>query len=44
MMNPPLNIIQLITKSLLFSLIPLHNDDKCPEYFNLINSKYLNDF
>ena len=36
--------IQIITKSLLFSLIPLHNNEKCNDYYNLINSKYLNDF
>jgi len=28
--------VKLITKSLLFSLIPLHNNDKCIEYYNLI--------
>ena len=32
------NNLKLITKSLLFSLIPLHNNDKCFKYFNLINS------
>ena len=42
--EPSFKFIQIITKSLLFSLIPLHNDDKCNDYFNLINSKYLNDF
>ena len=26
----------LITKSLLFSLIPLHDNDKCNEYYKLI--------
>ena len=39
--EPSFQFIQLITKSLLFSLIPLHNDDKCIDYFNLIHSKYL---
>lgn len=39
--EPSFQFIQLITKSLLFSLIPLHNDDKCYDYFNLIHSKYL---
>lgn len=31
-----LNYIKTITKSLLFSLIPLHNNDKCFRYFDLI--------
>ncbi len=30
------NYIQYITASLLFSLIPLHDNDKCKDYFNLI--------
>ena len=34
--------IKLITKSLLFTLIPLHNNIKCKEYYKLIQSKYLN--
>jgi capsule biosynthesis phosphatase len=42
--EPSFKFIQIVTKSLLFSLIPLHNNDKCYDYFNLINSKYLNDF
>ena len=29
--------IELITNSLLFTLIPLHNNEKCEKYFNLIN-------
>jgi capsule biosynthesis phosphatase len=33
--------LKLITKSLLFSLIPLHNNTKCYDYYNLIFSKYL---
>ena len=28
--------MKLITKSLLFSLIPLHNNSKCNEYYELI--------
>lgn len=28
--------LKMITKSLLFSLIPLHNNDKCKIYYNLI--------
>ena len=28
--------LKLITKSLLFTLIPLHNNDKCLKYYNLI--------
>jgi dTDP-glucose pyrophosphorylase len=31
-----LNNLKLITKSLLFTLIPLHNNEKCIKYFNLI--------
>jgi len=30
------NNLVLITKSLLFTLIPLHDNDKCPDYYNLI--------
>ena len=30
-------IVKNITKSLLFSLIPLHDNDKCHKYYNLIN-------
>ena len=33
--------LKLITKSLLFTLIPLHNNDKCEKYYNLIFSDYL---
>jgi hypothetical protein len=29
--------IKMITNSLLFSLIPLHNDSKIYDYFNLIS-------
>ena len=28
--------VKLITKSLLFTLIPLHNDDKCSKYYDLV--------
>ena len=28
--------LKWITKSLLFSLIPLHNNEKCLDYYNLI--------
>jgi aminoglycoside phosphotransferase len=33
--------IKLITKSLLFSLIPLHDNDKCIKYYELLFCKYL---
>lgn len=33
--------VKKITKSLLFTLIPLHHNDKCYDYYNLINSNYL---
>jgi capsule biosynthesis phosphatase len=33
--------LQTITKSLLFTLIPLHDNDKCNRYYNLIFSEYL---
>lgn len=29
--------LKIITASLLFSLLPLHNNEKCIEYYNLIN-------
>jgi len=32
-----MNKIRMITNSLLFTLIPLHDNDKCLEYYNLIN-------
>lgn len=32
-----LEYIKMITKLLLFTLIPLHNNNKCVEYFNLIS-------
>ena len=28
--------VQMITNSLLFTLIPLHNNSKCVSYYNLI--------
>ena len=31
------NELKLITNSLLFTLIPLHNNDKCIKYYNLIS-------
>jgi hypothetical protein len=31
-----INIIKMITNSLFFTLIPLHNDNKCLNYYNLI--------
>jgi len=34
--------VKLITKSLLFTLIPLHDNKKCTEYYKLIFSDYLN--
>ena len=33
--------LKMITKSLLFSLIPLHDNDKCEKFYNLIDSKFL---
>jgi hypothetical protein len=38
-LNPESKITDLkeITKSLLFSLIPLHDNDKCYGYYNLIS-------
>jgi len=36
--NSAMNDIRTITKSLLFSLIPLHNNDKCKDYYALINT------
>ena len=34
------NNLKTITKSLLFTLIPLHNNEKCIEYYNLLSCKY----
>ena len=36
--NEYLNKLKVITKSLLFSLIPLHDNKLCDEYYNLINT------
>ena len=33
--------LKIITKSFLFTLIPLHNNEKCIDYYNLMYSKYL---
>lgn len=33
--------LKLITKSLIFTMIPLHNNEKCIEYYNLLFSEYL---
>jgi hypothetical protein len=33
--------LKIITKSLLFTLIPLHNNDKCNDFYELIFSCYL---
>ena len=35
------NYLKTITKSLLLTLIPLHNNTKCQLYYNLIKSEYL---
>ncbi len=32
--------LKFITQSLIFSLIPLHRNDKCEKYYNLLFSKY----
>lgn len=32
-----IEIIKMITNSLIFTLLPLHNNDKCNEYYKLIN-------
>ena len=33
--------LKIITKSLIFSLIPLHNNEKCIKYYKLLFSEYL---
>lgn len=33
--------LKIITKSLIFSLLPLHNNEKCKKYYNLLFSKYI---
>jgi hypothetical protein len=35
------NNLKIITKSLIFSLIPLHDNIKCQKYYNLLFSSYL---
>lgn len=35
------NYVKAITKCLLFSMIPLHNNEKCDQYYALIMSNYL---
>ena len=35
--------VKIITKSLIFSLIPLHNNDKCMRFYKLLSSIYLTD-
>ncbi len=37
-----LNDIKMITKLLLFTLIPLHNNEKCENYYKLINKIKVN--
>ena len=39
--NDDFNNLKMITKSLLFTLLPLHNNNKCAEYYTLIYSDYL---
>ena len=39
--NDDFNNLKIITKSLLFSLIPLHDNDNCQKFYNLINSEFL---
>ena len=34
--------LKMITKSLLFSLIPLHDNKNCKLFYNLINHEFLN--
>ena len=33
--------LKIITKSHIFTLIPLHNNEKCGKYYNLLFSEYL---
>lgn len=35
------NNLKIITKSLIFTLIPLHNNEKCIKYYNLLFSQHL---
>ena len=39
--NEDFDNLKIITKSLIFTLIPLHNNEKCIEYYNLLFSEYL---
>lgn len=39
--NEDFNHLKTITKSLIFSLIPLHHNEKCVDYYNLLFSEYL---
>jgi hypothetical protein len=34
--------LKMITKSLLFSLIPLHDNNNCQQFYNLIYHSFLN--
>ena len=34
--------LKIIVKSLLFSLIPIHDNELCIKFYDLINSEYLN--
>ena len=36
------NNLKVITKSLIFALIPLHDNANCTKYYNLLFSDYLN--
>ena len=39
--NEDFNNLKMITKSLIFTLIPLHNNDNCNKFYNLLHSKHL---
>jgi hypothetical protein len=39
--NEDFDNLKIITKSLIFTLIPLHNNEKCIEYYNLLFTEYL---
>ncbi|NBO72524.1 hypothetical protein EBV26_18905, partial [bacterium] len=41
--NEDFNHLKLITKSLIFTLIPLHHNEKCVDYYNLLFSEYLHE-
>ena len=36
------NNLKMITKSMIFSLIPLHDNENCQKFYNLINNNLLN--